>query len=146
MLPSVYSKNVGVLILEFFGAQYPAHLCPCLRFAVHLAVPQCKTRGRADRYSFPVRLAFSTIHAGLSRRTRISLLVHHCGSVPVHHTHQSLQSKMQSAESSSGNLRLSARLLPPEPLVVTQPKFTRVKEPTLLCNQVGTNPFLVRAT
>src|SRR5713101_8991514 len=28
------------------------------------------------------------------------------------------------------------RLLSPEPLVVTQPKFTRVKEPTLLCNQV----------
>jgi hypothetical protein len=29
------------------------------------------------------------------------------------------------------------RLLSPEPMVVEQPKFTRVKEPTLLCNQVG---------
>jgi hypothetical protein len=28
------------------------------------------------------------------------------------------------------------RLLPPEPVVVKQPKFTRVEEPTLLCNQV----------
>ncbi len=28
----------------------------------------------------------------------------------------------------------------PKPLVVKQPKSTRVKEPTLLCNQVGTKP------
>ena len=28
------------------------------------------------------------------------------------------------------------RLLSPEPLVVKQPQFTRVEEPTLLCNQV----------
>jgi hypothetical protein len=28
------------------------------------------------------------------------------------------------------------RLLSPEPMVVEQPQFTRVKEPTLLCNQV----------
>jgi hypothetical protein len=28
------------------------------------------------------------------------------------------------------------RLLSPEPVVVKQPKFTRVEEPTLLCNQV----------
>jgi len=28
------------------------------------------------------------------------------------------------------------RLLPPEPFVVKQPQFTRVKEPTLLCNHV----------
>src|SRR5439155_7283695 len=27
------------------------------------------------------------------------------------------------------------RLLSPEPVVVKQPKFTRVEEPTLLCNQ-----------
>jgi hypothetical protein len=26
----------------------------------------------------------------------------------------------------------------PEPMVVEQPQFTRVEEPTLLCNQVGT--------
>jgi hypothetical protein len=28
------------------------------------------------------------------------------------------------------------RLLSPGPMVVKQPKFTRVEEPTLLCNQV----------
>src|SRR6516162_6083699 len=28
------------------------------------------------------------------------------------------------------------RLLSPEPLVVKQPKFTRVEEPTLLCNHI----------
>src|SRR6516165_5593818 len=30
------------------------------------------------------------------------------------------------------------RLLSPEPLVVKQPKFTRVEEPTLLCNHIRT--------
>src|SRR4029077_3050861 len=35
-----------------------------------------------------------------------SLFVHHCGSVPVPHTHRSPQLKMQSSESSGGNLRL----------------------------------------
>jgi hypothetical protein len=30
----------------------------------------------------------------------------------------------------------SIRLLSPEPMVVKQPQFTRVEEPTLLCNQV----------
>jgi hypothetical protein len=28
------------------------------------------------------------------------------------------------------------RLLSPEPMVVKQPQFTRVEEPTLLCNHV----------
>jgi len=28
------------------------------------------------------------------------------------------------------------RLLSPEPVVVKQPQFTRVEEPTLLCNQL----------
>src|SRR5271167_1124467 len=100
------SDYAGLSSGSRLGAQYPAHLCPCLRFAVHLAVPQRKTRGRADRYSFPVRLLHSLLHAGLSRRTRIALLHHRCGSVPVHHTHQSLPSKMQSSESSGENLRL----------------------------------------
>jgi hypothetical protein len=34
------------------------------------------------------------------------------------------------------------RLLPPEPAVVDKPQSTRVKEPTLLCNQVGTGTTL----
>src|SRR5262249_27237898 len=33
------------------------------------------------------------------------------------------------------------RLLPPEPVVVKQPKFTRVEEPTLLCNQYEFPPI-----
>src|ERR1700758_4208681 len=32
------------------------------------------------------------------------------------------------------------RLLSPEPLVVKQPQFTRVEEPTLLCNHLGAGP------
>ena len=48
----------------------------------------------------------------------------------------SLPQKRQSFESSGGNLRLSTSCSAPfsEPLVVKQPKFTRVEEPTLLCN------------
>jgi len=34
------------------------------------------------------------------------------------------------------------RLLSPEPMVVKQPQLTRVEEPTLLCNQVGTGTNL----
>src|SRR5262249_10345635 len=33
--------------------------------------------------------------------------------------------------------QVHVRLLSPEPLVVMQPKFTRVEEPTLLCNHVA---------
>src|SRR5271169_876996 len=107
------SDYAGLSSGSRLGAQYPAHLCPCLRFAVHLAVPQRKTRGRADRYSFPVRLLHSLLHAGLSRRTRIARLVHRCGAVPAHHTHQSLLQKMQSPESSGDNHHVW--LLPPGP-------------------------------
>src|SRR5258708_6596465 len=35
----------------------------------------------------------------------------------------------------------TVRLLSPEPMVVKQPKFTRVEEPTLLCNQVLLSRF-----
>src|SRR5215469_2700860 len=38
------------------------------------------------------------------------------------------------------------RLLSPEPLVVKQPKFTRVEEPTLLCNHIGTGPAAEEST
>src|ERR1035438_3884579 len=66
------------------------------------------------------------------------MAVPHCGSVPVHHTHQSLPQKMQSSESSGDNLRLSVTCSAPfsEPMVVKQPQFTRVDEPALLCNHV----------
>lgn len=51
-----------------------------------------------------LRLVVS-IPTSIPTRTRMPL-VQHCGSVPVPHTHQTLQLKMQSSESSGGNLRL----------------------------------------
>jgi hypothetical protein len=37
--------------LHLFGAQYPAHLYPCLRFAEHLAV--CNAKLGAERFATP---------------------------------------------------------------------------------------------
>jgi hypothetical protein len=99
------------------------------------------TRGlrSTDRTSQRKGAKLRSTTSGLDRTSR---LVHHCGSVPAHRTHRSLLPKKQSSESSGGNLRLSehVRLLSPEPVVVTQPQSTRVEEPTLLCNQVGSSP------
>ena len=41
MLPSAITR-ASASRLHLFGAQYPPHLFPCLRFAVHLAVPSAK--------------------------------------------------------------------------------------------------------
>src|SRR5215470_16776958 len=41
MLPSTITR-ASASGLHLFGAQYPAHLFPCLRFAVHLAMPNAK--------------------------------------------------------------------------------------------------------
>jgi len=43
-------KSVSVLIASF-GAQYPAHLYSCLRFAEHLAV--CNAKLGAERFATP---------------------------------------------------------------------------------------------
>src|SRR5262249_56784290 len=48
MLPSAITR-ASASGLHLFGAQYPPHLSPCLRFAVHLTMPSAKTRGRVDR-------------------------------------------------------------------------------------------------
>src|SRR6516165_11488268 len=72
MLPSVYAYDVGVLIAGF-RSSIPSPPMPL--FMLH-RVPrgtQRKTQGRADRYSFLVRLFHSLLHAGLSRRTNIHL-------------------------------------------------------------------------
>jgi len=53
MLPSA-TLTASASWLHVFGAQYPAHLFPCLRFAVTPHGVQRKTRGRVDRYSFLV--------------------------------------------------------------------------------------------
>ena len=66
-LPS--SPNwVGVLDCVF-EAQYPARQCLCLRLACRLTTTRPKLEVRMVRYSFPVRLFHSLLHAGLSRRS-----------------------------------------------------------------------------
>src|ERR1700747_28328 len=41
MLPSAITR-ASTSRLQLFGAQYPPHLFPCLRFAVHLAMHDAK--------------------------------------------------------------------------------------------------------
>jgi hypothetical protein len=44
-LPSMWPSAItraSASGLHLFGAQYPPHLFPCLRFAVHLAMPSAK--------------------------------------------------------------------------------------------------------
>ena len=41
MLPSAITR-ASASGLHLFGAQYPPHLFPCLRFVVHLAMPNAK--------------------------------------------------------------------------------------------------------
>ena len=43
MLPAAITR-ASASRLHLFGAQYPPHLFPCLRFAVHLAMPSAKLR------------------------------------------------------------------------------------------------------
>jgi len=68
VLPSHVTYQVGISIY-LFGAQYPAHQCPCLRFDGHLAITAAKLGARMVRYSFPVGLLHPLQHAGLSRRS-----------------------------------------------------------------------------
>jgi hypothetical protein len=60
--------SVGALIANF-RSSIPSPSFPLftLHWTPHSA--QCKTRGRADRYSFLVRLFHPQLHTGLSRRT-----------------------------------------------------------------------------
>src|SRR5437660_11030549 len=41
MLPAAITR-ASTSGLHLFGAQYPPHLFPCLRFVVHLAIPNAK--------------------------------------------------------------------------------------------------------
>jgi hypothetical protein len=70
MLPSAI-ETTSAPRLRIFEAQYPARLCPCLRFNCHLAVTAATLGVRMVRYSFPVPLFHRRSHAGLSRRTPI---------------------------------------------------------------------------
>jgi hypothetical protein len=42
MLPSAHFKDVGVRIRSFRSSIAHPRLCPCLRFALHLTVPNAK--------------------------------------------------------------------------------------------------------
>src|SRR5438128_8989287 len=57
---------------HLFGAEYPPRLSPVYA-SLCPSRWQCKTRGRADRYSFLVRLFHPLLHAGLSRRTEMAM-------------------------------------------------------------------------
>src|ERR1700746_3526851 len=57
----------------FSQLNLPPRLFPCLRFAVHLAMPNAKLGAKVDRYSFFVRLLPPLLHTGLARRTNILL-------------------------------------------------------------------------
>ena len=94
MLPSVHSKDVGVRIASFRTC-IPTPPILCLRFACVPRDTQRKTRGRAVRYSFLVRLFHPLLHAGLARRTAMAIFrqlrpcqfglvqMHSC--TPTHH-------------------------------------------------------------
>src|ERR1019366_662997 len=58
---------------KFSQLNSPPRLFPCLRFAVHLAMPNAKLGAKVDRYSFLVRILDSLLHTGLARRTNIAI-------------------------------------------------------------------------
>src|SRR2546421_12824872 len=53
-LPHMLTASASGLYI--FAAQSPTPPIPCLRFAVHLAMPNAKLGAKVDRYSFFVRL------------------------------------------------------------------------------------------
>src|SRR4029078_367999 len=60
--------SVGALIANF-RSSIPSPSFPLFTLHWTLRSAQCKTRGRADRYSFLVRVLHPQLHAGSSRRT-----------------------------------------------------------------------------
>src|SRR5450759_2071120 len=57
----------------FSQLNVPPRLFPCLRFVVHLAMPNAKLGAKVDRYSFLVRILHSLLHTVLARRTNIAI-------------------------------------------------------------------------
>jgi hypothetical protein len=74
--PSPDVHRVGTLNFPFSKLINPARRCLCLRFDCHLTATAAKLEVRMVRYSFPVGLSHSLLHAGLSRRT------HNSGTIP----------------------------------------------------------------
>jgi hypothetical protein len=67
-------KSVGRSGVILSQLNHPAHLCPCLRFDGCLAAGHARLGVRMGRYSFPVRLFHSLLHAGFDRRTTKPIL------------------------------------------------------------------------
>src|ERR1700677_4157674 len=65
-------KSVSVLIASF-RSSIPSPPVPLFTLRHTPRGVQCKTRGRAVRYSFLVGLFHSLLHAGLSRRTALAI-------------------------------------------------------------------------
>jgi hypothetical protein len=65
-----YLDDVGALIADF-RSSIPSPSFPLFTPRWAFRNVQCKTRGRADCYSFLVRLFHPHFHAGLSRRTEV---------------------------------------------------------------------------
>ena len=65
----------GVILSQL---NHPAHLCPCLRFDDCLAAGHARLGVRMGRYSFPVRLFHSLLHAGFDRRTAKPIFIKLC--------------------------------------------------------------------
>jgi hypothetical protein len=63
MLPSA-GLRASASRLDIFGAQYPAHLFPCLRFTAHLAAHSAKLGAEVVRFSFFVRISHPLLPAG----------------------------------------------------------------------------------
>ena len=63
-----FDDSVGVPI-EAFRSSIPSPPVPLFTLRRVSRDTRCKTRGRADRYSFLVRLFHPLFHAGLSRRS-----------------------------------------------------------------------------
>src|SRR5439155_17112741 len=70
-LPHMLTASASGLYI--FTAQSPTPPILCLRFAVHLAMPNAKLGAKVDRYSFFVRLLPPLLHTGLARRTNIPI-------------------------------------------------------------------------
>jgi hypothetical protein len=100
--------------------------------------PTYEPNSNDDEYSTPFR---HIQYKRMARRRPID----RCGSVPVHHTHRSLPSKMQSSESSGDNLTpiiiMSGSFLP-SLWSSSNHSLLGSRESALLCNQVCTGTQL----
>ena len=72
MLPSAHVNRVGVRVVSFRSSIAHPTYTP-IYASLSSSRYQRKTRGRADRWSFLVRILHSLLHASLTRRTNIAI-------------------------------------------------------------------------